>query len=151
MSTTKVRKNRASISKLLSFTLNLHFITSNQISTYRKLTLPHKQYLFRLLTSRNTKKTQADHIMPHVFLLCLKRNDPQTFNVAAPKSLFSSVYIIGRTCFDKRFSFYVITGRHYFSWKFIVTLGLFQASFYFFLWSQCFERSPYFMHYISPH
>ena len=39
----------------------------------------------------------------------------------AKKPLFSGVYIIGATCFDELFLFYVITGRHCFSWKFVVT------------------------------
>ena len=37
--------------------------------------------------------------------------------MAAAKTLFSSVYVIGTICFDEWFLFYVITGRHYFSWK----------------------------------
>ena len=44
--------------------------------------------------------------------------------VAAAKSLFSSVYVIGTTCFDECFLFFVISGWHYFSWKFIVILIL---------------------------
>ena len=75
-----------------------------------------KQYLFRLLTSRNAKETQTDQSMPRIFLLCLKRNDPhKPLKVAAANILFSSVYVIGTTCFDECFSFYVITKRHYFS------------------------------------
>ena len=48
----------------------------------------HKQYLFCLLTSRNTKKTRTDQSIPRVFLLCLKRNDPQTFTSASCKNPF---------------------------------------------------------------
>ena len=39
VSATKIGENTNSILKLLSFTINLHFVTSNQISTYRKLNL----------------------------------------------------------------------------------------------------------------
>ena len=117
MSVTKIGKNTTSVSKLLFSTINLHFVTSNQKPTYRKLnltlslslSLSLKQYLFRLLTSRNAKKTQADQSMPHVFLLCLKKNDTQT--LAAANSLFSSVHVIGTACLDECFSFYVITIR----------------------------------------
>ena len=35
--------------------------------------------------------------------------------VAAAKTLFSSVYVIGTTFFAECFLFYVITGTHYFS------------------------------------
>ena len=39
----------------------------------------NKQYLLRLLSLRNAKKTQTDPSIPRVFLLCLKRNNGQTF------------------------------------------------------------------------
>ena len=84
----KIDGNTANNSKLLFFSINLHFVTSNQISTFRKLNLPLNQYLLRLLTSRNAKKTQTDQSMPRVFLLCLKRNDPQTFKSGSCKHSF---------------------------------------------------------------
>ena len=77
---------------------------------------------FCLLTSRNAKKTQTDQSMPRVFL---QETTHKPLKVASAKSLFSSVYVIGKTCFGECFSFYVITKRHYFSWKFIVALKLF--------------------------
>ena len=79
---------------------NQHFKTA---VFHNKFTRPHikpninnqetkfaslKQYLFRLLTSRNAKKTQTDQSMPRVFLLCLKRNDPQTFKSGSCKQSF---------------------------------------------------------------
>ena len=89
VSATIIGESTTNISKLLFLIINLHFLTSNQISTFRKPNLPLslslslslslKQYLFRLLTSRNAKKTETDQGMPRVFLLYLKRNDPQTF------------------------------------------------------------------------
>ena len=72
----------------------------------------HERYLFRFLTCRNAKKTQTDQ---SVFLLCLQMNDSRTFKSGTCKTLFSSVYITGTTCFDECFLFYVITGRYYFS------------------------------------
>ena len=39
VSATKIDENTTNISKLLFFTLNLHFVTLSQISTYRKLNL----------------------------------------------------------------------------------------------------------------
>ena len=138
MSVPKIGKNATSVSKLLFSTINLHFVTSNQKSTYRKLnlTLPFlslslylflKQYLFRLPTSRNTKKTQADQSMSHVFLLCLKKkNDPQTFKSGSCKQYFLQCacywYSLLGWMFFILFDNYK---RHYFSWKFIVTLRLF--------------------------
>ena len=46
-------------------------------------------------------------------------------NEATATSLFSSVYDIGITCFDKCFFFYVICGRQNFLWKFILTSRVF--------------------------
>ena len=78
-----------------------------------------KQYLFPFLTSRYAKKTRADQTIPLVFSKEMAR---KPLKVAAAKTLFFSVYIIATTCFDEYFLFYVITRRHCFSWKFIVTL-----------------------------
>ena len=73
--------------RLLFLTINLRFVTSNQISTYRKLFFSHKQYLFSLLTHRNAKKNQTDQRITHFFLVCLKRNDPKTFKSSSCKNL----------------------------------------------------------------
>ena len=51
--------------------------------------------------SRNASKTQADQSIPHSFLLCLERNDSQTSKSTSSRNFFSSVYLIGATCFDK--------------------------------------------------
>ena len=40
VSATKIVENTKNILKLLFFTINLNFATSNQISTYKKLNLP---------------------------------------------------------------------------------------------------------------
>ena len=48
--------------------------------------------------------------MPRVFL---QETTHKPLKVASAKSLFSSVYVIGTTCFGECFSFYVITKRHY--------------------------------------
>ena len=85
MSATKIGANTTNILKLHFFIIKLHFVTSNQLSTDRKLNL---QCLFRLLSPRNAKKTQTDQNIPCVFPLCLKRNDPQTFKSASCKNPF---------------------------------------------------------------
>ena len=46
VSATKTGENTTNISKLLFFTIHLHFITSNQTSTYRKLNLPLSSSIF---------------------------------------------------------------------------------------------------------
>ena len=54
-------------------------------------------------------------------LLCLKRNVSHTSKSSSCHKSFPSVYIIATTCFNECFLFRVITGRHYFLYKFIVT------------------------------
>ena len=126
MSTTKIGENTTNISKLLFFTIHLHFIMSNQISTYRKLNLPFSGSIFFVFLPLEMQKTQTHQSMPRVFL---QETTRKPLKVASAKSLFSSLYVIGTTCFGECFSFYVITKRHYFSWKFIFTLDLFKRHF----------------------
>ena len=126
VSATKIGENTTNISKLLFFTIHLHFITSNQISTYRKLNLPLSSSIFFVFLPLEMQKRLKQTKVCHAFSYFVwKETTHKPLKVAAAKSLFSSVYIIGTTCFDECFSFYVITKRHYFSWKFIVTLRLF--------------------------
>ena len=64
-------------SKMLFFKTNLHFVTSNHISTYRKLNLllASSAYLV-FLPLEMQRRLQS---IPQVLLICLKRNDPTTF------------------------------------------------------------------------
>ena len=110
--------------KTAVFTINLHFVKLKQMSTYRKLNLPLTSSIFCLPTCRNAKKTCTDPSIPLVFLLYWKERTFKPLKVAAAKTLFSSVYAIDTNCFDECFLFFVIAGRHYFSWKFIVTVRL---------------------------
>ena len=129
MSATKIGKNTTKISKLLFVTVNLHFVTSNQISTFRKLNLPlSSRIYFVFLPLEMQKKTQADQSMPSDFLLCLKRKTHKALKVAAVNSLFSNMYVIGTAYFVECFSFSVVTKRHCFSRKFVVTLRLFLST-----------------------
>ena len=87
----------------MSCTRNLNFFISNQ-------------YLFILLPSRNAGTTQADQCIPHAFLLCMKKDDPQTFKSGSIKNSFlQCACAIGTTCFVGPFLFYLKTGRNYFS------------------------------------
>ena len=128
VSATKIGINTTNISKLLFFTTNLHFVTSNQISTHRKLNLPLSSSIYfvflPLEMQKRLKQTKLWHAFSYFILYYIKETTHKSLKVAAAKSLFCSVYIIGTTCFDECFSFYVITKRHYFSWKFIATLRL---------------------------
>ena len=111
VSATKIGENTTNIS--LFFAMHLHFITSNQISTYKRLNIYKSQAAFFChFTSRNAKKTQTDQSMSRVFL---QEMTHKPLKVASAKSFFSTLYVIGTTCFVECFSFYVITKRHYFS------------------------------------
>ena len=72
---TKIGKNTNKHFKLLFFVINLHFPTWSEISTYRKLTFPLTNNIYLEMQER----LKTDQSIPHVFLICLKRNDPQTF------------------------------------------------------------------------
>ena len=123
---TKIGENTTNISKLLFFTINLHFVTLNQISTYRKLNLPLTSSIYFFFLPLEMQKRLKQTKVCHAFSYFIwKETTDQPLKVATAKSLFSSVYIIGTTCFDECFSFYVITKRRYFSWKLIVTVILF--------------------------
>ena len=89
MSTTKIGENTTNILKPLFFVINLHSVTSNQIPTYRKLNLPLTSSIYFVFWPLEMqKKTRTDQSIPRVFLLCLKRNDPQTFTSASCKNPF---------------------------------------------------------------
>ena len=83
----------------------------------------HKQYVIGLLFSKNAKKSPKDPSILQTSLLYLKRNVSQTFkNINCKKVSLQCVYhFIDTTWFDECFLFYVITGRYYFLYKFIVT------------------------------
>ena len=66
--------------KLLFVKINLKFVTPKQILTYRKPNLPLASSIclvfLPLKMEGRLKQTKVYHTF---FLLCLKRNDPQTF------------------------------------------------------------------------
>ena len=148
MSATKISESTTNILKLMFFPINLHFFKSNQISTYGKLNLTFTSSIYFVFLPLEMQKrlelTKAYHSFSY---FVWKETIYKPLKVAAAKSLFSSVYVIGTTCFDECFLFYVIPGRHYFSWKFIVTLILLKrhvAAFF----EASFKRSLYFMRYL---
>ena len=122
VSTTKIGENTTNISKLLFFTINLHFVTSNQISTYRKLNLPLISSIYFVFLPLEMQKRLKQTKVCHAFSYFVwKETTHKPLKVAAAIILFSCVYVIGTACFGQCFSFSVITKRHYFSWKLIVT------------------------------
>ena len=63
-----------------------------------------KQYLFDCLGSIKAKKTYPDQNILQVLLLCLNRNDSQTFKSSSCKKILYPVYIIDSTGFNEFFS-----------------------------------------------
>ena len=126
VSATKIGENTTNILKLLFFTMNLHFVTWNQLSTFRKLNLPliRSVYFafFPIEMQKRLEQTKVYHAFSH---FVWKETTHKPLKVAAARTLFSSVYVITTTCFDECFLFYVIPERNCFSWKFIVALRLF--------------------------
>ena len=89
VSTTKIGRNPTNILKLLYFTINLHFVTSNQIFTDRKLNLPFTSSIYvGFWPLEMLKWLKQIKNIPCFFLLCLKRNNPQTFTSASWKNPF---------------------------------------------------------------
>ena len=102
-----------------------------------------KQHLFDLLFSRNAKKTREDQKILQTLLLCLKRNVRQTFKSSNCKKVFLKC-ITDTTCFDKCFLF-LVTGRHYWLYKFIVTWKFGETTMLLCSLKKWFEKSPDFI------
>ena len=107
----KNRRKPNQHSKLLYLKMNLHFDISDQISAYRKLNLLPITSIYLVFFSLEMQKK----------LVQTKFYYKPIRVAAAKKSFLMYMYIIDTTCFDERFLFYVITRRHYFLYKFIVT------------------------------
>ena len=134
MSATKIGESTTNILKLMFFPINLHFFKSNQISTYGKLNLTFTSSIcFVFLPLEMQKRLELTKAYHSFSYFVWKETIYKPLKVAAAKSLFFIVYVIGITCFDECLSFYVISGRHYFSWKFIIIT--FEAPCCCFLWS----------------
>ena len=126
------------------------FFKSNQIPTYRK---PHLSLSSSICLVFLSLEMQGRLIRPkyvkRFFYYVWKEATHKSLNVAAVKSLFSSVYVIGKTCFKEYFLFYVMIGR----FPFHNSLSLLRDCFNrhdeaFFAFFACFEESAYFMRYI---
>ena len=131
MSATKIGKKTTIILKLLFFTINLHFVTSKQISTYKKLNLPLISsicFVFLLLEmQKRLKQTKLYHTFCY---FAWKETTYKPLKVEAAKTFFSSVCVCVRVIGT--------TGKHYFFMKVYFYSEIFLALYCCFLWSQCF-------------
>ena len=86
---------------------------------------------------KRLKKTKVYHAFSY---FPWKETTHKPLNMAAAKTFVSNVYVIGPNCFNECLLFYVITGRHYHSWKFNVTLRLFLSAMVLLSLKQVFEK-----------
>ena len=112
LSATKIGRNTTNVLKLLYFTINLHFVTSNQIFTDRKLNLPFTSSIYvgfwLLEMLKWLKQTKIYHTF---FYFAWKETTHKPLQMPAAKTFFSSVYVSGTTCFDECFLFCVINWK----------------------------------------
>ena len=82
------------------------------------LSLTSNSFVF--LTLKMQKRLEETKSIPLVFLLYLKRKDLQTFKTGSCKNPFLQCVFYWYNLL--RWMFFILCGRHYFLWKFIVTL-----------------------------
>ena len=93
------------------------------IYIYKNLNLPLRSSIyFVFLPLEMQKKDSNRPKYTTCFLTLSEKKQPTSLWKWQLQKPFSSVYVIATTCFNECFLFYVITGRHCFSWKFVVTL-----------------------------
>ena len=98
MSATKIGENTTNIVELLFFTINLHFVTSNQIPTYRKPKFPLTSSICLLfLPLKMQGRLRQTKVYYSCFYFVWKEKTHKALYVAAVKTLFSSAYVIGIT------------------------------------------------------
>ena len=136
--------------KLLFFKINLHFGTSEYISTYGKLNLLRINSIFLVFPSwKMQRRLIQTKLCYKLSLSSLKRSVLQTFKIAAAKKSFTSVFIIDTTCFVECFSCHVITANSIFYTNLLLPRGLVQPPCCCVLSNKCFERSLHFISIIS--
>ena len=88
MSATKTGGNADNILKLLFFIINLHFVTSNQLSTSRKLNLPLTSIVYFVFFPLEMQKRIEQTKVYHAFSHFVWKNYPQTFKSGSCKNAF---------------------------------------------------------------
>ena len=122
--------------KLLFFKINLHFGTSEYISTYGKLDLLpiNSIFWFSLLEKGKEDWCRPKYTTSFPYSV-LKEVSHKPLKVAAAKISFPGVFIIDTTCFNELFSFHMITANNIYknlsyqeAWRNRHVAALFQTS-----------------------
>ena len=123
-------------------------VTSNQISTYRKLNLPLISSIYFIFLPLEMQKNSNRPKYTRVFYFCLKRNDPQTFRIGTWKIPFLQCICY---CYELlRLMFLILcdTLNTLLFKKICRYSEIFKATYCCFIWNQYFERSSYFIRYL---
>ena len=107
-------------SMLLLFKINLHFGTSGKISKCRKLIFLPIDNIYLVFFSREMQILVQTKVATTNFFYCLKRNISQTCKSRSCKKIFHNCVYHSNNLL-RCFLFHMITERHYFLFKFIVT------------------------------
>ena len=99
---------------LLFFMISLHFGTSNYLSTHRKTSLLLINNINLVLHSLKIRRRLIQTKYTASFFTVWKETTRKPSKLATAKNIFSSVYVIVTTCFNKCFLFHAIIGRHNF-------------------------------------
>ena len=92
------------------------------MSTYGKLNVLPIKSIYLVFSSRKRQiRLMQIKVYYKLFYSVWKETSHKPLKVTTAKITFPNMYIIDRTCFDLRFLFHVITGRHYFLRKFSST------------------------------
>ena len=92
------------------------------MSTYGKLNVLPIKSIYLVFSSRKRQiRLIQIKVYYKLFYSVWKETSHKLLKVTTAKITFPNMYIIDRTCFDLRFLFHVITGRHYFLCKFSST------------------------------
>ena len=125
MSATKIGGNNEHFKTAIFHNKYLFCYIKPNIYLLKTKFAPHKQYFFVFLPLELQKRFQQTKVYHAFSYFAWKETTHKHLKMAASKTLFYSVYVIGTTCFDECFLFYVIAGRHYLLWKINVTVRFF--------------------------
>ena len=105
------------------FTINLHFVTSNPIPTYKEPILPLTSNICLVFLPLKIQKIHQQTKVYHTFFLfCLKRNITQTFKSGSDKNPFLQCACYWHN--SLQWMFFVLSGN----WKTLILMKVYRYS-----------------------